>query len=159
MIEMKTGQCKGTTKNGTGCRFPAGESGYCHRHDPDPGIREHRSQAGRNGGTASGKARRKPAVRTEALPPIELKTLKDSLALREQTTNDLRAGRIDLELAKLQLRAARDHANYVLDEEAIVSLRELQDLRREMRFDEAETWKRTVEVYAAQGARIIGRVR
>ena len=141
MIEMKTGQCKGTNKNGTPCRFPAEDSSFCHRHDPSQEAKERRSNGSQKAGLASAEVRRNGANRGETLPPVKLRTLDDAMDLREETLNKLRAGQIDQQKAKLQLQACRDHIHQIemCDLEERVTL--LNDVLKEHGLQGRQLWR------------------
>ena len=155
MISSTNGNCRGTKPDGSSCRMPANESGYCPHHDPSPQARLARVNRARTGGRASVRARRAQTKQAQALAHIKLRTPEDATALLERAVNELRDGVIDPPRTRIQIQAAMAYFKQVHFRELEERVAALEELRREFGLHLAEGWKRIMAMFEYKGTKIL----
>lgn len=155
MINFTNGKCRGTKPDGSPCRMPADECGYCPHHDPSPEARLARVNRARTAGKASVRARHEQREQALALARITLRSPEDATALLEQAVNELREGLIDPAKTRIQIQAATAYFKHVLFRELEERVAALEELGREYGLHLAEGWKRIMAMFEYKGTKIL----
>lgn len=118
--------CKATNKAGKPCKAQAMSNGYCYRHNPDIAT-DDKLLASKRGGL-----KLDPKTLAETAQPIDTETYEGLLVALDNSTNDLRVGKID----------ARTSNALVQNILAIIEVKKVADLDARLTMIEQQLNKR-----------------
>ena len=95
-------QCRGKTKNDKQCTASAGDSGYCFRHDPTPGMDEARKKASEKGGRV-GKTR---TLEASEVSDIAFDSARDITGFCARVARWVLSGQVDSKAGNCAILAA-----------------------------------------------------